>query len=289
LIQWRDYALHARSGWKDATQAGDHSGIVTCFPQLALMVGLRKKMSRRRLPVVAWTFNLGHVPQGVMQRIASVGLAQMDRIVVHSRSEVDIYARCFGLPRERFQFVPLQAPERQITIPEDREHPYVIAMGSARRDYPLLVDALSRLGLPATIVAAPHALEGIRIPDNIQVKSSLTQQQCFELLQAARLHVIPIRNTDTASGQVTLVESMSHKRPTIVTRCLATVDYAVDREEVRFVPQGDVAALTDAIAELWGDESLRARMSERAFERARREFSDEAIGKVLQEVLDGVT
>jgi glycosyltransferase involved in cell wall biosynthesis len=126
---------------------------------------------------------------------------------------------------------------------------------------------------------------GLRAPG----LSATCQQQCFELLQAARLHVIPIRNTDTASGQVTLVESMSHKRPTIVTRCLATVDYAVDREEVRFVPQGDVAALTDAIAELWGDESLRARMSERAFERARREFSDEAIGKVLQEVLDGVT
>ncbi len=284
--QWQDYARHAIEGWSHVTRTRERAGVITCFPQLAVMTGLRKRVSLRRIPVVAWTFNLGHVPVGAARRIARVGLAPLDRIIVHSRAEIDAYSRCFEIRAERFRFVPLQAPHRHVSVSENLEQPFVLAMGSARRDYRLLIAALARLGLPSIIVAAPHAVVGIDLPANVQVRSGLTQQQCFDLLQAARIHVIPIRNTDTASGQVTLVESMSHGRPTIVTKCIATVDYATDRENVLFVPQGDRDALCDAIAELWGNDGLRTRLGTQAQLRARSEFSDEAIGGILRDVLD---
>lgn len=283
---WLDFYRHGSRALAAARAADQRTGIITCFPQIPFILGLRQRLSFGKVPVLAWDFNVGNLPTGVKRRISRFALASIDSFVVHSRAEVSVYSEWFALPEHRLHFVPLQTPIRPITLAEDRDNPFILSMGSARRDYRLLFAVAAELGCRTVIVAAPHAVAGLEVPDNVEIQSGLNIQECHELLQRARLSVIPVANESTASGQVTLIDAMMYGRPTVVTAGPGSVDYANHEAEALLVPPGDCAAMKIAIARLWENEALRSRMGIAARRRVQQEFSDEAVGIVMGELLD---
>ena len=282
---WADYFQHGARVWRAARQVTGRSGILTCFPQLPLTIGLQKRLSRSDIPIVAWNFNVGTLYGGARLKLAQTAFAAVDRFIVHSRAEISTCSDWLGLPAERFKFVPLQRAVGDIEIAEDHHSPFILSMGSAHRDYRLLFAVLAELGLPAIVVAGPHAVRGLTVPPNVELKSGLSEAQCHALLQRARLNVIPVANQTTASGQVTLLDAMMSARPTIITSCPASVDYVVDGIDAMLVQHGDHDHLKAAIQRLWDDEALRASMGAAARTAAIDKFSDEAIGRAMGAVL----
>ncbi len=276
--------------WKHAGLALDSSrgAIITHFPQLAAAVGLRQRYGGRHHQHVAWSFNLGRIYQGLKRTLSRHALTTVDLFVVHSRREIEQYSAWLGLPRERFKFVPIQRPYIAPTNTEDREQPFVLAMGSAARDYPTFIEAMRKLNLRTIIVSAPHAMDGLQLPSNVTVMSRLNADECRDLAAMARLNVIPIANNDTASGQVTVVEAMTLGRPVIATRCIGTEDYILhDKTGVLVEPQS-VDSLAGAIDRLWNDEPKRADLGISARDYARTHFSDEAVAAELTGILDAL-
>ena len=49
---WADYFQHGARVWHAARRATVPSGILTCFPQLPLTIGLQKRLSRSDIPIV---------------------------------------------------------------------------------------------------------------------------------------------------------------------------------------------------------------------------------------------
>lgn len=289
LSQWRDYLRHGASVWKEARAAAAPAGILTCFPQLALGVALRKQFSSAAIPVVAWNFNLGTLHGGLRRRLARSALKSVDCFVVHSRAEIAAYSEWLDLPAERFQFVPLQRAIRPIEVNEDETSPFLLSMGSAQRDYKLLFAVLRELGYPAVVVAGKHAVAGLTVPANVSVRTGLSTDQCHELVQRARLSVIPVANEHTASGQVTLLDAMMFGRPVVITACPASVDYVTDRADAVLVRQGDHGEMKRALSTLWEDSAQRAALGRAARDTAIRQFSDEAIGQKMGELLSAVS
>lgn len=286
--EWRDYFGHAGTAWRAQRHAGPRAGIITVFPQLALATGLRQRLSSRRPPVLAWTFNVGRLPTGARRQLARLAMAHIDRFVVHSRQEIAAYSAWLELPPERFVYVPLQRPLRPIEFGENQRDPFLLAMGSARRDYRLLFDAVETLGYRTVVVAGPQALAGLLIPSNVEIKNQLTIAECHVLAQQARINVVPIDNPDTASGQVTLIDSMMYARPTIATRSVGTEDYDNDGHTALLVPAGQHEALRDAISALWEDSRRRSDMGAAARRFVAESLSDEAIGIELGSILDNI-
>ena len=282
---WGDYFRHGNSTWQAAVRSGRPSGILTCFPQLPLAIGLRKRLSRHRIPLVAWTFNLGTLHTGIKRRLAMAGLAAVDTFIVHSRAEIAACSEWLQLPADRFEFVPLQRGLRSKTFTEDREHPFILSMGTAHRDYKLLFAVLGELGFPAVVVTGPHAVAGLTVPGNVALRSGLSIDECHALVQRARLNVVPVANQTTASGQVTLVDAMMYGRPTIATACPASVDYVEHGKDGWLVRPGDHDDMKAAIARLWDDEALRERIGETARNTVINRYSDAAIARVLGQVL----
>jgi glycosyltransferase involved in cell wall biosynthesis len=283
--QWLDYMGHALAAWRDTGwRAGRNAGLVTWFPQLALCVGLLKRITFSRRPVLAWCFNLGQTHGGWRRTLTRFALSRVDAIVVHSRSEIETYARWLDFPRDRFIFAPLAvAGPEHAEIAQDE--PFVLAMGSACRDYPVFVEAMGQLGYPTVIVAGEHALAGIDLPANMERRSGLTIAQCHDLAHRARVNVVPIDNPSTASGQVTVIEAMMLGRGVVATRCAGTEDYVVDGGTGLLVPPGDRKALAAAIERMWSDNGLRRRLGKAALRHAREHFTFAAVAPQLARIL----
>lgn len=284
--EWRDYLGHAVAAWRQAGRAdGPGAGVVSWFPQLALCLGLIKRLTFSRRPLVAWCFNLGEAYGGWRGRLARLALAPVDIFVVHSRAEAALYARWLRLPRERFIFVPLSVE----VLPEPgaaADEPFVLSMGSARRDYATLAGALATLGLPGVIVAGPHALAGVDLPAGLEVRRNLPIAACHDLARRARVNVLPISNDGTASGQVTLIEAMMLGKAVVATRCPGTEDYVVHGETGLLVQPNDADGLALAIDALWRDAGFRQRLGEAARAQALERFTFRAVAPALVAALD---
>lgn len=276
--------------WRQSRRGlqADCAGLVTVFPQLALTAAIQKTFSpaRRRKPLLAWCFNVGERPPWPSPLLARIFLRHVDQFVVHSRGEIDTLHRWFGIPRGKIAFVPLQRAPIAVTATEDSADPFVLAMGSANRDYATMIDAIRGLPLRLVLVASPRSLAGLEIPANVEVANGLTAQQCRELAQRARINVVPLADVDTASGQVTIVEALRMGRPLIATRGVGSVDYIVDGDNALLVEARDVTALRQAIIRLWDDHGLRDRLSRNALVYAEGNLSDEMAASKLAEMLD---
>ncbi|SFU87401.1 Glycosyltransferase involved in cell wall bisynthesis [Methylobacterium sp. 174MFSha1.1] len=286
--EWSDYLRHAWSAWRlvrAAPRGG--AGVMTGFPQLAVTAALVKLvLGRRDVPLVAWCFNLGRTPGGWKARLARAVLGQVDVFVVHSRREVGLYADWLALPRDRFVFVPLSIHDEPRETHEDAAAPFVLAMGSANRDYATLVAAVARLGLPTVIVAGAHAVAGLDLPPNVTLRSNLTIAECHDLCGRARVNVVPLRNTSFTSGQVTVLEAMMLGKAVVATRAAGTEDYVSEGENGLLVPPEDPAALAAAIAALWEDPAARARLGEAARRTVAEGTTFRSVAPAMAAVLD---
>lgn len=282
--EWAKVLTQGGEAWRRSK-----GGVVTVFPQLAWAVGLCQRASPRQKPVVAWTFNMGALYGGLRGLAARTALAAIDRFVVHSRGEIPRYARWLRLPRERFEFLHLTRAPIPIEEAEDARRPFVLAMGSAHRDYATFMEVARQTRLPAVVVAAPHSLRGLEIPANVEVRSALPARACHRLAQRARVNVVPVSNEDTASGQVTIVEAMRMRRTVVATKTMGSADYIEDGANGLLAEPHSVESLKRAIVAAWDDSSLRERLARSGEAFVAKWCSDEAAGATLRRILDEVT
>ena len=283
--QWLEYLSHGNATWSAAQRSAEDPGIITLFPQLAVTVGLQKSLSRKRSPLLAWTFNVGTLYGGRKKQLAKFCLQHVDRFIVHSRREIVSYSEWLGFPPAKFHFVPLQRPVREIQFAERHDEPFVLSMGSAHRDYRLFFEVIRGLGYPTVVVAGRKAVEGMEIPINVTLHHDLSIDECHALVQKARINVVPIDNPHTASGQVTFVDSMMYGRPTVATSCIGTEDYAENGKTALLVKAGDPDALRAAVKALWEDKECRDRLGIAARKHVEQHLSDDAAGQALGNIL----
>jgi len=288
LSQWFDYFKHGQKTWATSNHLQKKTGIITSFPQLAITTGLHKRLSCKNTPLVAWTFNLGKLYEGPKKKLSQFALSSVDLFIVHSKHEIDSYSQWLHFPPEKFRFVPLQRPVRPIEYNEDQLKPFVLSMGTARRDYKLFFDVMSELGYPTIVVASNHSISDLKKPDNITILNNLTIQQCHELAQKARVNVVPIDNPATASGQVTLIESMMYARPTVVTKTIGTIDYVEDGETALLIDPYEKNQMKQAIQSLWEDPEKRSKLGASARAYVKENLSDSTAGKTLSAILSEI-
>jgi glycosyltransferase involved in cell wall biosynthesis len=280
LKSWAEHWKHAQSGL-----AQPCDGIITLFPQLAVMTGLQMRLRRDKRPLIAWCFNLGACYPGIKQKLSKFSLDNVSKFIVHSSAETQYYSDWLQLPKNRFLFVPLQRGELPLEFAEEREEPFVLSIGSAKRDYATFFQAVGRLGYKTVVIASKWSVEGLSIPDNVTVLNNLSHAECRRYVQRARLNIVPIDNNQTASGQVTVIEAMRYGRPVIATDCIGTEDYIKDGVDGLLVKAKSVESLSGAIERLWNDEALRIQIGRSAQRTAEERFSDQAAAKSLRSIL----
>lgn len=286
LKDWKDYWEHASDAWFKAQQ--NEAGIITAFPQLPVCAGIRKQLSGKSTPIVAWTFNLGTLHGMHKKLLARSSLKSVNKFIVHSSAEIINYSQYLNLPVSKFEFIPLHKPIMATTIYEDNDKPFILAMGSANRDYATLFSAIKKLGYPLTVVAPAHSLSGLDIPPSVTIKSNLSLAECRILIQKSRINIVPIDNEHTASGQVTLIEAMMYKKAVIATNSIGTRDYIIDNKTGYLAQAKSVTDLTNIIDGLWNDENKRNSIAEQAQNYVRNELSPNKTAERLVQLLNRI-
>ncbi|MEQ9549472.1 MAG: glycosyltransferase family 4 protein [Coleofasciculus sp. G3-WIS-01] len=276
--------------WK---QSGDlyqdlHGGIITEFPQLAVAVGLRKRLAREPIPVVASSFNLGRCYPGLKQWLSQTTLRNINRFVVYSHRERETYSKWLSLPLERFDFIPLAGPEIPLNYSEEKDKPFILAMGSANRDYSTFFKAVGKLHIRTIVVVAKHAIRGLTIPAKVEIMSNVTIDECRRLAQEAILNIIPLIDNETAAGQRTVIDAMRMGRAVIATKCAGTEDYIQDGKTGILVKPNSCEALVESIELLFNNTDLRFSLGKEARVYATKNFSFEAKIKAFTKILDRV-
>lgn len=115
----------------------------------------------------------------------------IDTITCSSSDECDRYSREFGVPRDKFRFVPWCIEDYVPDYPfdPDAETGYILASGRSNRDYPFFIGALRGTGFKAKVV--DDTLGRIDEPDNVEVIRNSAgghSQAAFQLLGRGASH-----------------------------------------------------------------------------------------------------
>ena len=279
LGEWGDYFTQAHRAISQT-----RGGVITVFPQLAVTAGIEKRARRATFPILAWFFDT-EIDTPMRTKVSRVALSAVDRFVVHTRREREIYAATLGFPIDRFQFVPIQYGGEIAPDAEDVDDPFVFATGSGFRDYATFFEAIGQLGYRTVVVSGERALAGLTPPPCVEIRNDMTRPEIHQMIRKARVNVVPLRTEGITAGGITIVETFRHGRGLVATDRPGLDDYIVDAKNSVTVRPYDAVDLAAAIEAVWTDDELRSRINAGALEFSE-QLTDAAAGATLGEILD---
>jgi glycosyltransferase involved in cell wall biosynthesis len=245
-----------------------HHPLVTCWTELFCR-------GRRSCPHVAFAFNFTHLPRGLRRAVMRRAFATVDRFVVFSNFERELYSRHFQIPVAKFEMIHWGVREPAIVgtahPSASREAPgpdTICAVGTQARDYATLLKAMRTLPhIRLVLVASPKSVRGLPVPSNVTVRFNIPRFEAEAVIRDSRFLVLPLLHSDVPCGHVTMVTAMFLSRAILATQSAGISDYLVPDHDGVVVPPGDPAALAAAIDKLWNDPDTTRRLGEngRAF------------------------
>lgn len=191
------------------------------------------------------------------------------RLIVGPRSRAMHYARyerrsfsaCFGIPEERFVFIPYHTTLEDITTPDQpQEKRFIFAGGDGQRDYATMFQAVSDLDIPVVIAVMDpeQTLRGLTVPSNVKVVT-VSSLEFRRLIRDAYVNVVPlVTNTLRSGGHQTFLNAMALGSLVVVTDDAAAADYIESGVHGLLTPSGHVDALRSAILRLWTMDAAEA-------------------------------
>jgi len=120
----------------------------------------------------------------------------------------------------------LPAGRQVADAPRNDDRGLIVSVGADRdRDYRTLFSAAKQLKQLKFIVCCGRKnVEGLEIPDNVEVKINVSPPATREILSGAEMVVLPLAETHRASGQLALVDAMLMGKPVIVSKTRGGVE-----------------------------------------------------------------
>jgi glycosyltransferase involved in cell wall biosynthesis len=194
------------------------------------------------------------------------------RFLMWSSVQREIAIRQAGVSPQKITFLK-RGTDQNFWKPQSVKTDMICSVGMEMRDYPTLVEALRPLDIPCHIAvgkARGELFETVKklyrmekLPENISVGKK-DYEELRELYARSRFAIIPLLQTDTDNGLTATLEAMAMGKPVICSRVEGQVDVIQEGETGIFVPQGDPAAMREAILALWNDPARAEAMGRKA-------------------------
>ncbi len=213
-----------------------------------------------------------------MQKFALYQLLRVmpvfSKIITLTRSTAEQIVKKYQMPPERVTAI-LDGVDERFWRPQPQlavDPGLVISVGQARRDYDMLIQAVSGLPLQLHIQASSqwyvqYKSQVGELPPNVSFGTYLPFPRLRELYARSSVVVIPPQpGAHHSAGSVTLKEAMAMGKAVIVASPGGAEDYIDHGESGLIVPAGNGLALREAIRELVSDPKRAKKMGEKARE-----------------------
>ena len=265
-FRWSSLAL--TRGCHRAVRFAQRAGaklLISHDPKATFRCAEINRRSKRPIPHLAWSFNFAALPRGIKRRLMTRAFRDVDRFIVFSTMERELYARYFDLPVERFTTIhwamgplAMDPPDRP-SIDGD----YICSLGGNARDYPTLMAAMALLPeIRLVAVVRPDNLQGLTVPPNVSVRTNIPFADACNILNYSRLTVVPLIGSEVPCGHVTIVVAMQFGVASVVTRSTGLDDYAIPEVTAVTYRDHDAADLARQIRRLWEDRALARTLGE---------------------------
>ncbi len=262
--------------------------IISHLPVMTAAVSRLAGMFRVRAPHIGFSFNFTNLPVGSdFQRLAP-HIARVDRLIVYSHYEARIYAEYFDIPLDRFRVVRWTQDPPFVAETGQRpfKGPYLCAIGAEGRDYGTLLNAARASGLPLAIIARPHSLVGLDLPENVRSFSNLPFEVTWEIASTSVGVIVPLFDLTTRCGVLTIVSAAQLGLPAVTNRTHTLAEYLDGHVAGPVYVPGEVDDCARAMRDVF-DNALSYRQEARSYVDGNRAFFDRAIwGRLLDSVLD---
>ncbi len=268
--------------------------VITWAERLGLPFALLLKLTGSRTTHV--TLN-SWISGGRKSRLLKLTYSHISRILLWSSVQREYALNALKIPPGKITFIRKFADQnfwRPIPVKTDM----ICAVGVEMRDYPTLIEAMKGLDIPCHIAAGLN--RGIlydtvaaidragELPLNVTVgKKSFGELR--DLYARSRFVVIPLRATATDNGLTCMLEAMAMGKAVICSRTQGQIDILQDGVTGIFVPQGDPAALREAIRGLWNNPQLAEEMGRRGREFIEKRHSIEQFVESVRRVVEEVS
>lgn len=205
------------------------------------------------------------------QKILKFMVGKSDGVITISPSERDAMKNLF--PRLPIEFVPLGVDTEFFKSDQSvKEENFILSPGrDPGRDVRLLAEATKGLGYEVKITAREGNVKKLGdLPDHVK-RYDFSPLELREEYKKAKMVVIALNTKgglNDAMGCSTLVEAMAMGKAVVVTSTETMSAYISHGEDGLLVPEGNEAALREAIERLIKDDALLNRLG-----RSAREFA----------------
>lgn len=222
--------------------------VVSHLPSMSVAVSCALKALRKRNRHLAFAFNYTNLPEGLRKGVAKRAVQSMDRLVVFSRYEVDLYSTYFDVPREKISnliWTQDSPPVSDFKFKSNFKE-YFCAIGGEGRDVGLIIEC-ARSGFPNVefvIITRPHLIPKASIPENVTLLTNIPLADTWSIAARSIAVLVPLDSDTRCCGHITLVSAKLLGIPIVTTESKATSEYIQDRPSILKSKAGDVAGFS---------------------------------------------
>ena len=114
------------------------------------------------------------------------------------------------------------------------------------------------------IVAREKSLLNLAVPDNVTSYTNLALSKTMNVLQNAKIAVVPLKTNRTPCGHVTIVAGMHLGKAQVVTQSEGVANYIEDGRTRVYARAGDATDLKTQMTPLLDDDVLRSGIASHA-------------------------
>ena len=264
--------------------------IVSHGPRPALYVELLARPPKDQALHLVFSFNFTDLPTGTRRTLMRKYYSRVDRFVVASTVERELYSDYFQIEADRIDVLlwSIQPPLEELSKPAKfGDGPYICALGSQARDYETLIEAMRRLPrIKLVLVASPDSLPQWAIPPNVKVLTNVPLSDAMNVLAHSQFMVLPLRDSRVPCGHVTVVSAMHMGKAILATDSTGLHDYLIRDKNAEFFAPKNPAQLADQIERLSTQPSLLKRMGDSGLAFARENCTEDDAVRYFQRFLD---
>jgi hypothetical protein len=232
------------------------------------------------VPHVIWNFNMRKSYSGLRLALARYACRGEVTPVVYSAHEKSQYSKLLCIPPNRLRLKYLSGPyledPRYAQLPKDTpKAPYVVCPGYSGRDFELMAEVARHMAhVSFFVLAYPRFVGAIEFPDNVRIVYGISEVDYCAFIAGATVCFLPIANTETANGQIAIVQAMSMKTLLVTNPTPGTTDYLLPGVNcIDFATGSNSDSVADVLTDAMAHVRAYAYLVDNAYQFAREHFS----------------